>query len=160
MIPDRGTWITGLLIALTPVAGVLGARFVGQGARAASAAPGFTVVQLPTFPTPGGPDDRGGDLAQLRSPFRVQTEPVAPALILPEIGKPEPKVDGIPEFALTSVMPHPSRPLAVINGRPRSLGDEVAPGWIVTGIDGDARRVTLTGQDGRTVSLGMRSAAP
>jgi hypothetical protein len=30
----------------------------------------------------------------------------------------------------------------------------------VTGIDGDARRVTLTGPDGRTVSLGMRSASP
>lgn len=160
MIPDRGTLVTGLLIALTPAAGVFGARFVGQGPRPISAAPVITVVDLPAFAVRAGPDTQQTDFGQLRSPFRVQTEPIAPALILPEIGKPAPKIEGIPEFLLTSVMPHSSRPLAVINGRPRSLGDEVVSGWTVTGIDGDARRVVLTGPDGRTVSLGMRSAAP
>jgi hypothetical protein len=160
MIPDRGTLATGLLIALTPVAGVLGARFVGQGARPASAAPAFVVAELPRFPTPEASGGEKADTDRLRSPFRVQTEPMAPALILPEIGQPAPKIEGVPDFSLTAVMPHPTRPLAVINGRPRSLGDEAAPGWAVTGIDGDARRVVLTGPDGRTVSLGMRSGPP
>jgi hypothetical protein len=160
MIPDRGTLATGLLIALTPVAGVLAARFVGHGPRLAAAASAVVVVELPSFPTRETAEPDRTDPAGLRSPFRVQTEPAAPALILPEIGQPAPRIEGVPEFSLTTVMPNPIRPLAVINGRPRALGDEAAPGWVVTGIDGDARRVTLTGPDGRTVSLGMRSASP
>lgn len=160
MIPDRGTLATGLLIALTPALGVGGARFVGQAARPAAAGPAFAVAELPRFPDRPEPGAETPDYAGLRSPFRVQTEPMAPVLVMPDIGHPTPKIEGVPEFVLTAVMPHRDRPLAVINGRPRSLGDEVAPGWTVTAIDGDARRVALTGPDGRTVRLGMRSGPP
>ncbi len=160
MIPDRATLATGVLIALTPVAGVIGARFVGEGPSRALAAAPVRVAELPRFPDRAPDTDAPFDPMAMRSPFRVQTDPVAPALILPEIGQPAPRIEGVPEFTLTTVMPHPIRPIAVINGRPRSLGDEAAPGWVITGIDGDARRVTLTGPDGRTVRLGMRSAAP
>jgi hypothetical protein len=160
MIPDRSTLVLSFLIALTPVAGVILARFVGQGVRPAAASSAFSIADLPDFPSATTTGRAAVDPAQVRSPFRIQSEPVVPAMILPEVGELPPKIEDVPEFVLTTVMPNAPRPLAVINGRARTLGDEAAPGWIVTDIDGNTRRVVLTGPDGRAVVLGMRSGMP
>ncbi len=51
-------------------------------------------------------------------------------------------------FAVSSILPHPTRPLAVINGKPYKIGDRVASGWTLTLIDGDTRSIVIKNASG------------
>ena len=63
--------------------------------------------------------------------------------------------DVAPTFEITSIMKTRSGPVALINGRLRRVGDEVAPGWTVQSINDLTRSVTLTGPDQRTQTIVM-----
>ncbi|MBL4591525.1 MAG: hypothetical protein JKY96_06150 [Phycisphaerales bacterium] len=54
----------------------------------------------------------------------------------------------IPIFEVTSILPHPTRPLAVINSKPYRLGAKIFPGWTLTAINGDQRTITIKGPTG------------
>jgi hypothetical protein len=84
-----------------------------------------TVQSTPTVePTPGNPEPR-------------------PAVIPPEVR----------ELSLGALMANDKGPFAVISGRVRTVGDVIVPGWTVTAIDTDTRRVTITSDDGTSVTL-------
>jgi hypothetical protein len=144
-------------VGLAPASGVIGARFVGAGPRTAAASVPAVLPPLVEF-VPPPPEAPATDFSALASPFRSADPAIVP-LLQPEVRLPPTPVErSLPVFTLTSVMPHPSRPLAVINARPRSVGDEIAPGWILTRIEGDTRQVIVTGPDGRSHRVRMSSA--
>lgn len=155
MLPDRNALLLCVVIGLTPVTGVLAARYIGQGPANAGAS---TQTEAPRFPRlPArvtAPVHDDAVTAALTTPFRIEAEPM-PRLEFPAPTFEPPKASGVPVFTLTTVMPHATRPLAVINGRARSIGDEISPGWFLKAIDGDSRQVLLAGPDDRTVVLRM-----
>lgn len=157
MTPDRSTLITGLLIVLAPAAAVYGARHIGGGAGDAIGAEIRPLPPVPHFEPLTTAKADPARFAELPSPFWTDPEPVQPEVV-PEIIPEAPKTKGVPEFILSTVMPHPTRPLAVINGRPRAIGDPAAPGWTLTAIDGEARQVVLTGPDGQLIRVRLTAA--
>lgn len=58
-----------------------------------------------------------------------------------------------PAMALSAVLTRDGRVTALINGRLRGVGDEVAPGWTIEAIDGDALSVTVRGPDGQDAQI-------
>lgn len=60
-----------------------------------------------------------------------------------------------PEFVLTTVLPSKNNPLAVINGKARSPGDEIVNGWTLYKIMGKERYVILKHESGRRVKVQM-----
>lgn len=159
MPTDRNARAACLLVALTPIAGVLGARFVGAAPASALAATYLELPPLPTLPDTQPRRLPPETLAAMASPFRAAERVLAAEAPEPE---PQPEPEPAPEppapvpvFRLTTVMPHPVRPLAVINNRPRAIGDEVAPGWFLTAIHGDARQVTIRGPGNRQVQVSL-----
>lgn len=60
-----------------------------------------------------------------------------------------------PEFVLTTVLPSKNNPLAVINGKPHTTGDEIAKGWTLYKIMGKERYVILKHESGRRVKVQM-----
>jgi hypothetical protein len=82
------------------------------------------------------------------SPFWYDGQLEVESPLIEEIAVFKPDEPGAPSIHVTTIMPHPTRPLAVINGKPREIGDSVAPGWRLSGIDGKTRTVTITNPDG------------
>lgn len=66
-------------------------------------------------------------------------------------------VEPPPQIVVTAVMGG-RVPVAVINGRPRSVGDEVQPGWSVLKITPTG--VVLGHADGRTATFGIQRGTP
>ena len=65
-----------------------------------------------------------------------------------------PKPPSFPsELRVTAIIGDGGTAAAVIAGRLRRIGDEVAPGWRVETIDARGRRVVFTDSDGRVVTL-------
>lgn len=60
-----------------------------------------------------------------------------------------------PEFVLTTVLPSKNNPLAVINSKPFSPGDEIVKGWTLYKIMGQQRYVILKHESGRRVKVQM-----
>lgn len=85
--------------------------------------------------------------------FDQRIEVVNPEYSMPE--EPTEKYPSGPELSVSSILPHPARPLAVINGKPCKLGERVAPGWKLTAIDGNARTVTITNALGESRTIGI-----
>lgn len=83
---------------------------------------------------------------------RVVVQPDVPG------GLPEPEVPvAMPEFRLSSIMLGGGVPIAMIDGKVRRAGDELAAGWVVQSIDHAAGSVSLTGPKGKIVELKLRS---
>lgn len=148
---ERNTLAAALIITIIPSCGVLAARYVGAAPRAAEASAPITLLPVPSMPpyAPADPITAEG----IRTPFRSNPV-VQPAPELPEFVETAP-ARGDPTFTVTSIMPHPTRPLALINARPRMLGDEIAPGWRLTAFPEDQRSVVLTGPEGQQVRVRM-----
>lgn len=156
MTPDRSLTMACALVFFTPVAGVLAGRFVGSAVTTAEASYVETAVPpAVTLPPLSDRVDRAETLAVLASPFRSIDEAVIREASDP--GDPNGRVTHTPGFALTAVMPHPRRPIAVINGRPRTVGEELASGWTLVDIDGGGRTVVIQGPDGTRVRVRMGS---
>ncbi len=149
----RGAIVAAFFV---PSLGVVAARLFGMGpsTAAASTSP-EPMAALPDIRlVPAVTDSGSGEMAELASPFWHAFQiPNAPAEATPTRRPAQLTEQPDPDFLVTAVMPHPSRPLAVINGRPRSIGDVVVPGWTLTAIDGHSRTVTLTHTSGRTQTL-------
>ncbi len=62
-----------------------------------------------------------------------------------------------PEIVLRGVMRQADGTTrALIDGKLRAVGDQVAPGWTVERIDAPSRSITLTSTDGQTHTIGPR----
>lgn len=160
---DRALRGAILVAFCVPSLGVVAARFFGSGPSTAAAS--STPEPMPPLPDirplPVSTGSMPGEMTELASPFwHAFHIPIAPAEPMP-IRRPSPQSEQPdPDFLVTAVMPHASRPLAVINGRPRSIGDVIVPGWTLTSIDGHARTVTLTHSSGRTRTLQIGTVPP
>ncbi|GAB4387005.1 MAG: hypothetical protein Kow0022_17780 [Phycisphaerales bacterium] len=95
------------------------------------------------FPATHRPELMLEDLAP--APIQLHQEPEGVAVEPP------------PEVVVTAVMGG-RVPVAVINGRPRSVGEEVQPGWSVLKITPTG--VVLGHSDGRTVTIGIQRGTP
>lgn len=82
---------------------------------------------------------------------RVVVQPDVPG------GIPEPEVPvAVPEFRLSSIMLGGGTPIAMIDGKVRRAGDEVAAGWTVRAIDHSDGTVSLIGPKGKQIELKLR----
>lgn len=73
-----------------------------------------------------------------------------PGMIEPTPAIVPPEVRGL---SLGALMTNDSGSFAVISGRVRSLNEVIMPGWTVTAIDAANRRVTVTSDEGVSVTL-------
>jgi len=163
---------------VTPILLVQTVRIVfGGGPSQASAEtqaqqPGPTAPQAPAPPATAAALTRqqksaAEHLVSLRSAVSIYTSPfnhLAPQGAVVQI---EPTTETVPDaphpqapipaevrsLTLGAVMSNDQGPIALIGGKVRSIGDVVIPGWTVSAIDPDARRVTLTSDDGASVTL-------
>ena len=126
----------GAMVEL-PVLGVVGPRSedraVAEMFRAAGAVP---FGRSPIFAEPERAVDPVAD-----------EEDDEPEVIAP---LPDEPVE-IPDFTLSSVMGSPMRPMAVIEGRLRGVGDVVSRGWRVEAISIERSEVVLAFGEHRTV---------
>ncbi len=76
--------------------------------------------------------------------------------VMPNVARSaEPNAKPDPVFRLSSVLPSASKSFAVINGKARSIGDEIEPGWILVKISGQERFVIIKHTSGRRVRVLM-----
>jgi len=146
-------------IVAPSIIGVI-AGHLGDGASRAGA---IMIEPMPDLPVMGpSPIPPGTSVvSSVPSPFKSESEPPPETRVArPQRSGSQRPTEPEVEFVLSSVMPSPTRPLAVINGKVRRIGDTVEPGWVLTMIDGDARRVILTHLSGRTRTLEMATQVP
>jgi len=157
--------LAGLLV---PGTVMFGARYIGQGPSISNAqvvAPALPeVVQFPeislvnTMRLSSVQDDRGFEspfwfeditLSEYTNPFEVPLDP-------------KPSVDNLlPEIVVTAILPNAKNPMAVINSKPRRVGEEFDGGWQLIGIDGQNRTVILLHTSGaRKVVALTKSRSP
>lgn len=136
-----------------PGAAVAFSLLFASGPNAVSASSGETSEVLPeaiAVEFEAGRDAAEGTDAPSNLPrvFHLADRTTAPVLVEIE----EPGVEP-PPLTLSTVLPSQTRPIAVIDGRPVTIGEAVSPGWTVTLIDGDSRSVTLTHSSGERAVL-------
>ncbi len=136
------------------------ARYVGQGpsetkaGEAASQVP--EVIEFPEVCLSGAVHD-GSEQEEhgtIKSPFWFDQAtavegPIGLANLLPgpEAEIQEEFFDGY----LSSILPHPRTPMAIINSKPCRIGDELEGGWKLVAINGDDRTVTLMSKSGKRI---------
>lgn len=157
------TPLTYVLVGvLMPGSVMLGARFIGQAtpetiAESMSPDPSqnIPVIDIQLDNLDPRTDSSPSDHAQ--SPFwfeEIALEPfIEPATAQPQAN---PIVgDRIADIHVTSILPHPKNPLAIINSKPCRIGDELDGGWKLLSISGDARTVTLINKSGKKLTIGL-----
>jgi hypothetical protein len=156
---DRLTLAAALIF---PALCVIGSQFVGVGASSANADERVE-FELPS-PTPGftlstGDPELITGIA-IESPFYFESiEPEQHPLDLVDNSTPEPRPSvpqALPAVTVTSILPHPRNPLAIIDGKPRRVGDTLESGWTVLSISGSDFTVTLRHSSGREIRERMK----
>jgi hypothetical protein len=161
-----GSWgVAGL--ALIPCAVLLGGRWLlairGPAAARASAVSG-TETALIIVPRPMMTEAQEELRATMRA-LAARGFGASPVVArMPEVETPQgsgtsPRVEAeeSPSVVLKAVMRAGESPVAIIDGKVRRAGDEVAPRWVVGEIDVQACEVTLVGPEGRRHVLRLRS---
>ena len=149
-----GFRVAGLLV---PVLAVIGFQFFMDEPSKASASMSDTqFLPLPVVPEWSGEQPPLDVNPNSSSPFwfedvelQVQTIPMLPKPQVQEEAEPD------PEFFLTAVLPSTNKSLAMINGKPHSVGDEVVKGWTLIKIAGKERYVILKHTSGRQLQISM-----
>jgi hypothetical protein len=147
---------------IAPTIGVFAGGFLGQGARTVSAAEEpFQVVsiepmsfRLDRLEEPLSSNDF------IPSPFYFESQlaPIDPVV------EPTPRATQrptgpaeLPPVRVTSILPNGKTPLAIIDGKPRRVGDTLESGWKVLSINGDDFTVTLVHSSGQKVRAGIQN---
>lgn len=154
--------VLSAVCAVAPLLAVVAARTFGGPRPAAAAASKVKDVKvneskkLVALPSSGEIFAPARTMvgAGLASPFYAPAKGESPVINLPVAD--EPTKQEIPTFELTSVI-NGVRPLAVVNGRMRSQGQTVAPGWTVRSIDPVAGRVVVSSVVHGDVTLQLRT---
>ncbi|MBY0308550.1 MAG: hypothetical protein K2Q09_07395 [Phycisphaerales bacterium] len=100
-------------------------------------------TQITVFDTPFNHLAPRAAAVQTGPVITTPTDPGTETVIPPEVRS----------LSLGAVMRNDQGAYAVISGRVRAVGEAVVPGWKLAAIDPDHRRVTLTADDGTTVTL-------
>lgn len=162
MMNDNTPMVYLIAGVLVPGAVMFGARFVGQ-------APSMSGAQTVASTT--------SDIVQFPEVLLLETDSLDEEMIATQIESPfwfeeivvdtfeelfQPLVDprgtmqqSLPEFKVTTILPHPKNPLAIINSKPHRVGDEIQGGWELMGIDGKKRTVTLVHKSGKLMTLSL-----
>lgn len=158
MHPETHTRLLTLLVLVAPCAAAYSARYLGAATAHASATVIDEIPELPVFPPESASSTEVQPTQRVASPFYYDENAPEQPVEIPAPTRLGTDEAPDPDFTLTAVMPSQIRPLAVINGRPRTIGDEIAPGWTITAIRGDDRAVVLTeASTARTRTIRMSS---
>lgn len=160
-----------VLGVLGPGSAVLLARFLGSGpSEAAAAVTNDHLVALPdaegTHPAPTGDLAVAWSATQDRRSRPFIDSPLASATRIqtdadPRPGGTRPRNNARTNelhASLTSIALVSGGPLAVIDGRPRRVGDEIQDGWRIEEIDPRLRVVAVRHDRGERVVLTLRNA--
>lgn len=166
---DQALYAFGVL---TPGVVILLARFLGSGPADASAA--ITASPVVRLPDPQGqpatlpePLDLAWKQAQAWQDRFLPESPFAPAdrINQPSPARGTPAASGSrtgavepPRVVVSSIAIVGGRPLAVVDGQARRIGEPVTAGWWIENIDPQARVITLRHESGEQGVL--RLAAP
>lgn len=171
LVSRRSTCLKCLGVALCPVLALLGTQmWVSRGGPAsASAQPAVDPVTIPEYqPMPEPSEREARAIARIRelehqsvpSPFPNLAQTEVPEIIQKIgliAGDPAEQVQQVPELVVTSVMGG-RVPVAMVNGRARSVGDRVAPGWTIRQIN--ASGIVIEHVDGRTAEFAIERGSP
>jgi hypothetical protein len=158
-VAERAT-LAGLVLA--PVLAVLAVRAMGPGTAPRSASASVSAPLQP-FAMPDKPTltPAQRELARMIDEQLARGVGSSP-LIRRRIGAAEPapvaRGESLrpPGVTLSSVFVGPSGPMAVVQGKLRSAGGEVEPGWTIRSIDGEGGVVVLIHASGATHELRLR----
>jgi hypothetical protein len=59
----------------------------------------------------------------------------------------------IQNITVSSILPHPQRPMAIVNSKPARVGDEIDGGWKVAAINGAKRTVSFVHSSGKQITV-------
>lgn len=148
---------------LLPATVMYGARFVGSAPSTSKAQSAKeSTPEIVRFPSLNPDQDKTQPIAQdqsktYESPFWFEQdtyiafdENQAPNQPAPEVKK-----EYIPEFQLTSILPNPKNPLAIIDSKTFRIGDDLEGGWKLLTINGQTRTVILAHKSGKRVTLSL-----
>ena len=144
-----------------PALCVLGSQFIGSGTQSANAGVPVLMNELQVVDGFRFEEPQIVDVTSraIRSP--LYTESVAQIdqsfyVDIPEPVTKPPQQDSIPSVQVSSILPHPKNPLAIINGKPHRVGDVLESGWKVMSINGQDFTVTLRHSSGKEIREGMK----
>jgi len=146
-----------------PSAAILGSHLIGSGVSSAFASTPDTTDQT-VVPIPKADLKRevaGWDgHSPLISPFWVEPE-LNIINDTSNVSEPirvdsRPRPVAIPPVVVTSILPSPRNPLAVIDGKPCRVGDTLASGWTVLSINGEDNTVSLVHTSGAKLRTGLK----
>lgn len=154
------TQVLGFRVAavLCPAIAVGAFQFaMSEPAKAKASGDSTQFLPLPTIPEwTEGVDQRAERSFVAPSPFWFEEVelrlPDMPVVVRPEetdIEEPD------PVFVLTAVLPSTNKSYAVINGKPKAVGDEIAKGWTLNKISGKERYVIIKHTSGRRLRVLM-----
>jgi hypothetical protein len=157
--------LLALIVAALPTVALFAVRFIAPS-RGPATANAAVANPSPAFIPPQF-DKRTEYQKELERSFADQaSQPFGPTPIVerPIVKAEEPKPvkttpvvkPAAPTFHLTSIMIARGEHIAIINGRRRSVGEEVVPGWTVQRIDGAIGEVVITDGGEESVLLTMR----
>lgn len=147
---------------LAPSGVMFGANWFGQAPASVQAQPAPTPLpELQSYsalamPRLDEPAPNPINLAAVNSPFWFEEVFENPAPDRPTGRGAPARADLIPSFSVSSILPNPKNPLAVINGKPCRVGDQLGDGWKLQSIDGDARTVTVIHVSGKRVKVSLK----
>lgn len=147
---------------LVPGIVMFGSRFVGQAPSTSNAQPVEQVVpNVIDFPVVSlnieAQESRLQGVQSIISPFWFEeiVENPFPAPF-EALENPLQSVQaGSPDIRVTTILPHPKNPLAIINSKPHRVGDVITGGWKLVKINGPKRTVTLLHTSGKQMTLSL-----
>jgi hypothetical protein len=172
-LTSRVSWpVLFAAVAAAPVVAVMGMRVLSP-VRGPSAALGSDNLMTPPVQLYSPPKTPAEAFALVRTydgvlsagfgpspmiskappkPVKPLVEAKPPAQQQPEPQKPAEQV----VLAVTSIMSRSGNPLAVINGRPRRVGDVLPGGWTVHEINGEEGQVVVRSETGEQATLKLK----
>ncbi len=147
---------------LFPTVCVLGSQFLGSGASSVKAASEkqaeFEPMQWDRMSFSAHQTGAISEEA-ISSPFYFEAiEPMGHHVdSSPQDPRPPQNVRvELPEVHVTSILPNPKNPLAIIDGKPRRIGDTLDTGWTVMSINASDFTVTLRHATGKEIRARMK----
>lgn len=165
----RQAKLASLGAVVTPLVALVLIRFAGPSQTVAATSP--PVIDTPSLPTPGVPiREESGVIASaaqyaqrlFEAGFSGAPFPVARPEPSASDTPPDPRAavsseantaEEAPELQLSAIMARRNGAIAVIDGRIRTSGSEVAPGWVLETIDEPGRRIVIRSRAGRRLEI-------
>lgn len=144
-----------------PALCVFGTQFIGGAARTANAEDPQLMNELRVADGFRFKEPQIVDVTSraIRSPLYTESVDDIDRSFFVDIDEPvaeRPQQDTISSVQVTSILPHPKNPLAIIDGKPRRVGDVLDSGWKVMSINGEDFTVTLRHRSGEEVRERMK----